>query len=227
MSFTDFGGLAPINVQRVGDNISGVQFGNDANMFVFFFTKAVTNESKSREANTLVVENVDFVHIQHPGERDFQERPAREEDKQRWPNAWRGYKEGKEAIPDGTPVEVLFPGNPAIVATLKHLKIHTIQQLANCSAEAEGRIGMGAGEWKQKAIKFLAAAKDTAAFNKMESELAKRDSQIEVMANQINALTAALNEMKDKRTAGPVEFETTIDEPKRGPGRPRKNPFET
>lgn len=225
MSFTDFGGLAPINVQRVGDNISGVQFGNDANMFVFFFTKAVTNESKSREANTLVVENVDFVHIQHPGERDFQERPAREEDKQRWPNAWRGYKEGKEAIPDGTPVEVLFPGNPAIVATLKHLKLHTIQQLANMSAEAEGRVGMGAGEWKQKATKYLAAAKDTESFNKMEAALAKRDDEIAVLKGQVAALTAAMNEKQEKRSEG--DFESTLDEPKRGPGRPRKNPFET
>lgn len=225
MSFTDFGGLAPINVQRVGDHVTGVQFGNDANMFVFFFTKAVTNESKSRDANTLVVENVDFVHIQHPGERDFQERPAREEDKMRWPKAWEAYRAGKEAIPDGTPIEVLFPGNPAIVATLKHLKLHTIQQLAGMSAEAEGRVGMGAGEWKQKAIKYLAAAKDTESFNKMEAALSKRDDEIAVLKSQVAALTAAMNEKQAKKSDD--DFEAPIDEPKRGPGRPRKSPFET
>lgn len=183
-----------------------ISLGDDGHTFVFFLNRAVKNEAKSRERGLPIFEDVIFVHIQQPGEKDYIERPATEDHKQRWQRAWAQFQAGQEQVPDGTPVELLFPGTPSIAATLKHLKVYTVQQLARVSAEGMQRIGMGATEWVNAAKQYLNQAEGGKGYHALKEEIAKRDSKIEAQAGQIAALQQAVNKLQAAmQSAGPLK----------------------
>lgn len=176
----------------------------DDKMAVWFYTKAVKNGAKSEAAGTPIFEPIDYVHIQQPGERDYQERPAKQQDKDRWPRQWAFYKEGKDQkVGDGTPLDFLFPQNPEVIEMLRGQHIYTVQQLANLTAEAESRIGMGGQMWVQKAQKYLATAKSTEDFRKMQAELDQRDIKIAALENTVKDISAKFEEMMRRSTVTP------------------------
>lgn len=173
----------------------------DSRQYVFFFKKSVHNPAKSLEQSVPVFEPVDFVHIQTPGERDFIERPARNDDVQRWPAAWQKFKAGGDETPEGTPLAILFPQNPEIISTLNYLKIFTVQQMANLTAEAMGRIGMGAQEWVTKAKAFLSSTKDSEAFNKIKALQEKTETENAVLRAEVKELSDRVKALTDKMSA--------------------------
>ena len=174
----------------------------DDKMAVWFFTKAVKNGKKSEEANVPIFDAHDFVHIQQPGERDYQERPAKQSDKDRWPRQWIFYKEGKDQkIGDGTPLPLLFPQNPEVVEMLHGQHVFTVQQLSALTAEAQSRLGMGGMMWVQKAEKFLAASKSNEQYVKMQTELDQRDTKIAALENTVRDISAKFEALMQQQMA--------------------------
>jgi hypothetical protein len=191
----------------------------DDKMAVWFFTKAVKHAKKSEEQGVPVFEAMDYVHVQQPGERDYQERPVKPSDKDRWPRQWSFYKEGKDQkIGDGTPLPLLFPQNPEIVEMLHGQHVFTVQQLAVLTAEAQSRLGMGGMMWVQKAEKFLAGAKSTEDFRKMQAELDQRDIKIAALENTVKDISSKFEQMTRDRAAPAPAVES--------PRRARPNPGE-
>ena len=92
------------------------------------------------------------------------------------------------------PLDMLFPGNPEIVSTLKANHIHTIEHLAEMK---DGNKFAFALPLQQKAQKFL------------ESRKADAMPQME---HQMQALMDRVRELEAEAAA----------KPKRGPGRPPK-----
>lgn len=165
------------------DHTSGtVQFGDDSKLFVQFYVKSVLNQAKSREQNKPWYDNVNYIIIQQPGERLNQiNRPVTDNDKLRFGGQWRQFLANQVQVPEGTPIELLFPNNPAYADSLKALGIFTIQQAANLSSYGIDAIGMGGQETVNKAKRYLDESDNSAAYNRLTTEISKKDQEIKIL----------------------------------------------
>ena len=84
-------------------------------------------------------------------------------------------------VPDGTLVDLLFPNNPAIADLLKGHGIHTVEQLANLSANAIDSVGMGVQQYVNLANEYLQKATDGSAFLELKRKLADRDQEVRIL----------------------------------------------
>lgn len=179
--------MAPITGVNMQGHVGTVQFGGgDRRMVVWFFRKAVHMAYKSEQAGRPIFEDRDFIHIQQPGEHDFQEREASRSDRARWPDKWQAYLEQREQTDEGTPLMTLFPSEPAIVEMMGALRVRTAEQLAGLSEEAMSNIGMGARSYVDRAKRFLQEAALSAPFSKMQAELDAKDSQIATLTDKLD-----------------------------------------
>ncbi len=119
------------NMEQKFDRNGGlVTFGEDARLFVEFVSRSVPDEVKSRDAGRPVSVQMDYIRIRQPGERDEILRPAHDGDRRRFSRHWAAYQEGRQELPAGTPLAILFPNNPEVVENLKYDKIFVVEQLA-------------------------------------------------------------------------------------------------
>ena len=171
---------------------------------VNFYTKAVPDPEQSRQRGRPWAVSKVFVRIQHPGEKDYTDREVKEDDiaKHMWPRQWDAYQRAQEQVPDGTPVECLFPQSPEIPANLHTIGIHTVQQLAGLTAHGVQTVGMGATQWQQAAKNFLAHANGGAGFHRLTAENEKLKNSLETQANQIALMKAQLDQMMAQKNQG-------------------------
>lgn len=171
-----------------GLNADGsVELGSDAQLAVLFYNRAVPNEVRSREQGTPVYEPRDYVKIFHPGEKDVIDRPAKEADKLRFARQWAAYQQRRDQVAEGTPLEHLFPGNPEIVAQLRAVHVHTVQQLASLSDTAAGGIPFG-GALRDKAKTFLDGAERAKGYHVLEKQLEEERAKNRELGERLAAL---------------------------------------
>ncbi len=176
-----------------------VEFGDDSRLFVEFTSRAVPDEIASRDAGRPVSRQVDYIRIRQPGERDEIMRPAHDGDRRRFARHWAAYQDGRQALPDGTPLVTLFPNNPEIVENLKYDKIFVVEQLAALTDTQIQNIGMGARAWQQKAAEFLMVADNGKGFHVLQQQLDQLSKQVTALTDKNQALEAALTEATEKK----------------------------
>ena len=131
----------------------GVYAGDDK-LHVRFFTLARIDVEKSNAANRPIYKDVPYVELMMPGDKNnIVMEPVWDQHKQRFPVHWDQYIKGEQQQMVGTPLKVAPFLTPSHVAELAHLKIVTIEQLANLPDTAMGF--MGAQEFKQAARRYL------------------------------------------------------------------------
>lgn len=208
MSETGFAQHTSINMGR--DGVGAVAYGDDSRLHVRFFRGKELHGLQSQEQGRPIFTGVDMCAIRQPGERDEWHGRATEMHKQRFPRQWEAYQQGVEAIPDGTPLAVLFPNEPETVENLRSLKIYTLEQLADLQENAIARIGQGGRNLVTKAQKFKEAATGYQAANRMNKELEDVKSEKAILEERVAALERLLTD------------QAADDQPRRGPGRPPK-----
>lgn len=184
-----------------------VQYGNDDSLVVYFYTKSIFNPAKSKQTGMRQYDNAIFVRMHAPGERlNIIDRPVEESDKRRFSKQWSNFLQNNTQVPDGTPIDLLFPNNPAVADSLKAIGIHTIQQCSKLSANALDTIGMGAQNWKNMAVKYLENANTGAAFLQLQEELEKSKQEVKLLTRQFGQLKQAhdalINQIKNPNTGG-------------------------
>ena len=117
------------------------------------------------------------------------DREVTEQDKQRWPQKWSQYLQNITQIPDGVPLNLLYPSKPEIVETLRGYNIQTVQQLQKLSGHAIGTIGMGCQEWVNAAAKYMEQADKGVDHHKFNQAMNAKDQQIKTLQRQIEELT--------------------------------------
>ena len=193
-TYTEFPGLK-YNPQEIAQRGYGVATSGptDDRLIVGFYRKSVLNQAKSREQGKRIYEDKDWVKIQHPGETlHILDRAVIESDKFRWPRQWAQYEGGKEQVPDGVPLSVLYPANPSITDTLIGYNIHTVEQLSNLSGNAIQTVGMGCQEWVNYAKKYLEQANKGVDFHRFEKAISEKDQQISTLGRQVRELSTQL-----------------------------------
>lgn len=193
---SDFGNME----QRFDARNGGiVEFGNDARLFVEFYSRSVRDEVASKEKDRPVHVQVDYIRIRQPGERDEINRPAHNGDRQRFARHWQAYQDGRQATPEGTPLAILFPNNPEIVENLKFDKIFVVEQLAELNDTQIGNIGLGGRQFVDRAKAFLKAANSARGFTQLSAKIDQMEADRTADKERIKALEAALTEANKKR----------------------------
>jgi hypothetical protein len=161
---------------------------------VLFYTRSVHNPVKSAAAGTRIFEDHVYVKIQHPGDNlQVNDRPVRQDDKMRWPQQWAAFQANRSQIPDGTPIDLLFPNHPHVADNLRGLGVHTIEQCSNLSATAMDAIGMGAQDYVNAATDYLDMANKGVNFHNFKRQLEERDSKIRVLEGQLAQMQQTIN----------------------------------
>jgi hypothetical protein len=184
------------------------RYAGDNRLFVEFYRKAVFNKSKSDEAGRPVYDEEDFVRITVPGDKyTNSDQKVNEAHKHRFPRQWQAYQAGMEQAQSGTPLEVWPQMTVGMVATLKAMKITTVEQLAELS-DANAMQLMGNHDLRRRAKAFLEAAAGEAANTHLAAELEKRDKEIALMREQMNKLIAANNSKPAQEKPAKVDKST-------------------
>jgi hypothetical protein len=114
------------------------------------------------------------------------------------------FKNGSQGLGVGTPLHFLPGMDAGRIASLKAQGVHWIESLAEMPESSAGEL-MGFYKLKQEARKFIDLREKNAPLVKMEETEKRLTAENERLQRQINELIARFG-----------------DEPKRGPGRPKK-----
>jgi hypothetical protein len=159
---------------------------------------------KSREAGRAVYEERDFIRIHVPGDKtSVVHRQVTEQDAQRFADRYAKWKAGQAEAVTGTPLSSLPTMTPSKVEEYKFFKITTVEQLADANDNL-GQKFMGFHSDKQRAKAFLEVAANNAPIERMNSELQKRDAEIENLRTMVEALQAQAKPGKRAVAAEPL-----------------------
>ena len=167
---------------------------NRGKMAVFFHAVQVRNNFKSDAEKRPIFEERIFIKKLVPGDSTLVvDRPMREQDMEDYPVEWARFEQKKEAKVAGTPIDVWSAISETQKAEFKALNIFTIDQFAQL-ADIVGNKIMGFNDLRDKARAFIAAAKDSAVFDKIRAEtdakLAQQEEEMAQLRELVNQLTA-------------------------------------
>jgi hypothetical protein len=184
-------------------HVGTVQYGGDKNLVVMFYTKPVHNKAKSLAEGRPVYEDTVQVKIHPPGERlNIVDRPANRDDQTRYALQWQQFSQNRQQMPDGTPIDLLYPDHPAIGATLRANGVYTVEQCADLSGPAIDSIGMGSQRYSNDAKKYIQASEKGVNASQLRHELDERDGQIRTLTNTVDALKAEVGRLRDLNLGG-------------------------
>ena len=167
---------------------------NRGKMAVFFHTVQVQNNFKTMTEKRPIFEEKIFLKKLVPGDSTLVvDRPMREQDIDEFPIEWARFEQKKEQKVSGTPIDVWSAISETQKAEFKALHIFTIDQFAQL-ADSVGNKIMGFNDLRDKARAFIAAAKDSAVFDKIRAEtdakLAQQEEEMAQLRELVNQLTA-------------------------------------
>lgn len=175
--------------------------GDDNRAIVEFRMHPVLDGVATKEAGRPIKRDVPYIKILHPGEANLSvyDQPATDEDTMRYPRQWAAFKAGQAQEITGTPLDLLFPESPAIVANLKACSVRTVEQLAAMPDTALQGIGMGSRQWQEKAKAYLATAEGGKDFHGLSARIDQMELQRQADKDRIAALEAALAEATERK----------------------------
>lgn len=167
----------------------------DDRLFVQFYMGTIPNPIRSEEAGHPVFDEVPFVKIIVPGDKNTViDTKVENSHKQRFSRAWEQFQRNEEQVASGWPLKE-WPGiTRAQAEELRHLNIVTVEQLAEL-ADVHGSRIMGYHELKRKAQTALAVAKDQSAAQRLASENELLKQQIATLTEQMQKLSARFDEV--------------------------------
>ena len=169
-----------------GGQTGTVRWGEDKNLLVMFYNKSVhvaTEEGRPIHRDQI------FVKIQHPGEMlNIIDRPVKEEDKHRFRQQWSNFVHDRTQVPEGTPIDLLFPNHPAVADNLRGFGVFTVEQCEALSAVAIDTIGRGAQEYQSRAKKYLEMSNKGASFHILQKENDELRQRLRIQEGQIESL---------------------------------------
>lgn len=174
----------------------------DKRLRVNFGLHPQINQEKSAAEGRPIYDEIEYVTIMVPGERDVVHRAAWERDFQRFPLQYAAFKNKRnQDAASGTPLAVLTWLTSAQVKELEFFNCFTVEQLANLADSSASRF-MGIQALKQRAKDYVTAAKEAAPLTAMRAEMDKKDQDLAAANNaiteqgaRIKALEAAIAKM--------------------------------
>lgn len=168
--------------------------GGDANLLVMFYNRSVHIPALSVERP--VYRDEIYVKIQQPGETlNVIDRPVQDADKQRFRTQWSNFVHDRTQVPEGSPVDLLFPNHPAVAENLRSFGVYTVEQCATLSANAIDTIGRGGQEYVNRAKKYLEMATKGGEFHAMQRELEDEKQKTRILEQTVATLKSQMDRM--------------------------------
>lgn len=188
--------LAEPTITKHGNSYE-VSHGDDKSLFAEFSLEAIKNDVKSLEEGREIYEDKEFITIRFAGDKNTV-RKTRVKPGSEWPlrfpRQWEAFKNQQIQVCEGTPITEWPVISKSEAMELKAVNIHTVEALA---AVSDSNLKwMGARTTREKAINWLAQAKNGAGVGKLQAENQALLIQNEALKNQIEALSK-LKEAKD------------------------------
>ena len=179
-----------------------------------FYMRAVQNKRRTQIEGRPIFDQKPYVEIFIPGEKHNRpDRAVSDDDKARWPSAWKLFQESQEEVIEGTPIEAWPYLNRAQVAEFKALNILTIEGLANMADGLLDRLGPGGRDIQKRAQQFLKPQSD------IEDDLR---AEMRAATDALNHANSRIEQLEKAVAARDAEIETLeAQKPRRG--RPPKN----
>lgn len=204
--------LAEAQIIKQGNNLH-VQHGTDSGLYVEFFIEAVEDAEKSKEAGRPIFKDVEMISIRILGDKnthmvrpiDYKGSHTMPPDNVRFAAAYAQFKNKNLQVSEGTPITEWGILTKSQAMMFKALNIHTVEALASVSDANLSNLGMGARDYREKAIAFINQAKDGSGLVKLQEENKELRTQMEALKNQMNALIE--NKPKNKGGRPPKKKE--------------------
>lgn len=160
----------------------------------FASKEATEKEGKPVE----IFENVLYVRIDIRGSSlNGVHRPARAEDKSRFPYAWQEFNRGEKARERGVPIQMLGLDLP-IIRQLAAKNIFTVEDMSVVSDNNLTNLGLGARELRKRALEFLDARKESPV---AEARVSEQQEIINRQAEQLARATALIEKLSEQVSA--------------------------
>jgi hypothetical protein len=173
----------------------------DGRLYVEFFWHYVEDKAQSEAQGRPIYRDCEFIKIQAPGDRNnIIVREMSDFDRRRFAQRYAQWKANAENNADiGTKLEQWPILSRARVEEYRYFGIRTVEHLSEANDQVATRLPGLLGD-KAKAQVWLASTKDTAAAEKLNSQLKQRDDMITSMGEQIKAMQ---DQMAELRNAAP------------------------
>lgn len=185
----------------------GQQFKDDAKLMVKFHMEAIRDNFRSEQEGRAIFIEVPYITIITPGSKDNLVTEATEHYQNRFRRQWENFKARIEDPLSGTPLSEVPWMTVGQVAELNAMNVKTVEQLVDMPDNLAQRI-MGAHQLRQRAQRFLDAAKGEAVHTQLEQKLQERDDKIREQGEQIKAMQAQLEKLLAGEAAKKVPAET-------------------
>lgn len=167
-------------------------------MIVNFYLHPVQDEVKSTQEGRPIFEEVEFIEIRVPGDKDeIRQRQVRAADKHQYPQQYAAFKNKLEQPANGTPLEQVPFLTRAQVLEFKALGLKTAENIRDMPDVHASKF-MGSHALRKRISDFLAAAAGNAPIERLNAELAERDAKIDMLmkalkeqGDRLDALTKA------------------------------------
>jgi hypothetical protein len=167
------------------------RFAMDNKLLVQFYVRPIHNAFKSAEQGRPIYEEEEYIKVIIPGDsKTTVDCPVDDTFRTRFAKQYERFKKGIAEAVTGTPLEMWPQMSVGMVAEMKAINVSTVEQLAGLSDAVSQKI-MGFHDLRRKAQAFLDAAAGEAVNNKLQSELEKRDNEIELLKAQMQQLLVA------------------------------------
>lgn len=178
----------------------------DRSLVVRFTLEARPDAEKSVEAGRAIYRDREYISILIPGDKTLSVfRPTIPSDKNRFPRQYAAFKNSQGESIIGTPLIGWPQVTEAQRKELDYFNIRTVEQLANV-ADGFASNMMGVQALKQAAQKFIAQSKDSAIVNKLNTELAQRDTLLATMQEQMAAMADKLAALETDKQPKDTRF---------------------
>lgn len=147
-----------------------------------FYLRAVENKCKSLNEGRPIYDEYEYIEI-FVNRNEIVDRKVHDGDRESYSRLYQQFKQNQEQVGEGTPVEQWPALSVTQVATLKHLRVFTVEALAGLREDIIKELGIGGRDLVVKAGAFLAASKDSSFVQKLAQELeASKEREAELVA---------------------------------------------
>jgi len=168
-----------------------------------FYMRPVKNEFRTKLEGRPIFDDVEYVEIVIPGQKSTVDERVKDEHRQRWPDRYRAFKDNQEAPEHGTPLSE-WPGvTRGQVEELSYFHIRTVETLAALDDAALSRaIPMGGFAIRDKARRYLDAAKGAAPADALAAENEQLRETISAMKEQIDQMAEEIQKLREAGAKG-------------------------
>jgi len=169
----------------------------DKQLLVRFMYKPVENRQATREQGVAVVEEMAFVEVRIPGQRNpCVMRRATLEDKRRFAPQYEAFQKRVEMPSEGTPLAEWPVVTRSQVEELAFFSIKTVEQLASVSDTNISK-RMGGYGLREKAVKWL-EQRDQAVSASERADMQERISGLEQQIGELTKVNAEQSALVDR-----------------------------